>query len=57
MPFWVVSGVVNGVGRVMGALDGGPCALRRRGVLGGFVSIGLNGVFFNRNVFGSCMKS
>jgi len=40
-----------------GCIDGGPRASRGREVSGFFCPIGLNGVFFNRNVFDSCMKS
>jgi len=41
LSFEVVSRVVRG----MGALDGRPRARKERGGLGGFVPIGLNGIF------------
>ena len=37
---------MSGVGRGMGVFDGGPRAPRGREVLGFFVLIDLNGVFF-----------
>ena len=53
MPFRVVSWV----SREVGVLDGGPHASREGEVLGVFCSIGLNGIFFNRNVFDSCVEN
>jgi len=52
MPFRAVSGV----GRGMGVLDGVDVSQRKREVRG-VAHIGLNGVFFNRNVFDSCVES
>jgi len=56
--FGLVSGASQGMGRPILGLDRGPRSPRRRG---GFdfevFPIGLNGVFFNRNVFDSCVKS
>ena len=46
MPFAVVSVV----GRGMGVLDEGPLVSRGRGGFKGFRPIGLNGVFWNRNL-------
>jgi len=42
----------------MGLIDGGASASRGRGGFGVFsFSIGSNGIFFNRNVFDSLVKS
>jgi len=53
MPF----GVVSGVGQGMGVLDRGLHAPRGMGGLGVFVSISLNGIFFNGNVFDLSVNS
>jgi len=45
MPF----GVVSGVSREMGVIDGSPYATREGEVLGGFfVPTGLNGIYFEQ---------
>jgi len=56
LSFGVVSGVTPGIH----VLDEGPRAPRGRvyfGVVCSHWSIGFNGVFCNRNVFDSCVKS
>jgi len=53
MPF----GVVSGVDRGMGVLDGDARVPREGEVLGFPVPIGLDGVFLNRNIFDSSVKS
>jgi len=53
-------GMVSGVGRGMGVLDGGLRAPRAGAVSRGFSPIcfsGMDAYLFNRNVFVSCMKS
>jgi len=59
-PIELLSGVVSGVGPGIHVLDGGPCESRERvdfGVVGTYWSNGFNGMFCNRNVFDSCVKS
>jgi len=51
------SGMVSGVTRRMGVLDGGPHVPREGEVLGFFRSSWFEWHIFNRNVFNSCMQS
>ena len=50
-------GVVSGVGRGMGVLDGVHVPQGEEGVLGGCLFQWFEWHIFNRNVFDSCVKS
>ena len=54
---WLLFGVVSRVGLGSRVLDRVPRAPRERRFRGRGDPIGLNGVFFNRDVFDLCVKN
>ena len=56
-PIEMQFGVVRGVSRGMGVLVGANVPQGEEEVLGFFDSICLNGIFLNKNVLDSCVKS